>query len=136
MQKLFLDTNIVLDFLGEREPFYDSTAQLLSLADLKRIQLATSALSFATVSYFLTKAEGIEATKQKLRKFKVLSEVVSLTETIVDKSLNSDFRDFEDALQYFSALDAECHIIISRNPKDFKMSSLPILSVEEYLRTR
>lgn len=57
MQKLFLDTNIVLDFLGEREPFYYATAQLMSLADLNQVKLATSALSFATVSYFLTKAE-------------------------------------------------------------------------------
>lgn len=134
MQKLFLDTNIVLDFLGEREPFYYTTAQLMSLADLNQVKLATSALSFATVSYFLTKAEGIESTKQKLRQFKILSEVVSLTDIVIDKALNFKFKDFEDGLQYFSALDAKCHLIVSRNPKDFKTASLPVLSVAEYLK--
>jgi predicted nucleic acid-binding protein len=134
-KKLFLDTNIMLDFLGERDPFYLPSAQLATLADHKKVKLIASPISFATVNYFLAKSEGISNAKEKLRKFKILCEIASLNESIVEKALHSDFEDFEDALQYFCALDAKCDIIITRNPKDFKHSLLPILSAEEYLKS-
>jgi predicted nucleic acid-binding protein len=134
--RLFLDTNIVLDLLSEREPFYEASVMLVSLADMKEVQIAVSALSFATVNYVLSKQIGVEASKDILRKFKILCQVMPIDETIIDKALNSDFKDFEDAIQYFSALDFKAHYIISRNAKDFKTASLPILSASEYLRIR
>ncbi len=134
-KKLFLDTNILLDFLGERDPFYIPSAQLATLADHKKVKLIASPISFATVNYFLTKSEGNANAKEKLRKFKILCEVAVMNESILEKALNSDFEDFEDALQYFCALDAKCDIIITRNPKDFKHSLLPIMSAEEYLKS-
>jgi len=134
--KLFLDTNIMLDLLGEREPHYHSAARIATLADKEEITIYFSALSYATVSYFLSKFEGIEATKMKLRKFNVISEICQLDEKIIEKSLNSDFPDFEDALQYFSALRANCDVIISRNAKDFKKAQLPVLTAEEYLSNK
>lgn len=134
-KKLFLDTNIILDFLGEREPFYIPSAQLATLADHKKVKLIVSPISFATVNYFLTKSEGISNAKEKLRKFKILCEIASINESIVEKALHSEFEDFEDALHYFCALDSKCDIIITRNPKDFKHSLLPIMSAEEYLKS-
>lgn len=135
MTKLFLDTNVVLDLLGEREPHYNSVAKLASLADRKKIAIVASALTYATVNYLLTKYMSPEKAIEKLRKFKVISEISDLTEQTIEKSLNSNFKDFEDALQYFSALNAECSIIITRNAKDFKFSNLPVMSVEEYLNS-
>lgn len=135
MTKLFLDTNVVLDLLGEREPHYNSVAKLASLADRKKITIVVSALTYATVNYLLTKYMSPEKAIEKLRKFKVISEISDLTEQTIEKSLNSNFKDFEDALQYFSALNAECSIIITRNAKDFKFSNLPVMSVEEYLNS-
>lgn len=134
-KKLFLDTNIILDLLGEREPFYLPSAQLATLADQKKIKLIASPISFATVNYFLIKSEGMSNAKEKLRKFKILCEIASMNECIVEKALNSDFEDFEDALQYFCALDSKCDIIITRNQKDFKQALLPVMSAEEYIKS-
>ncbi len=133
--KAFLDTNIVLDFLGEREPFYLSAAKIATLADKGKIEIVVSALSYVTVSYFLAKFEGIEKTKDKLRKFKVISNICELDEKIIEKGLNSDFSDYEDSLQYFSALRLECDILVTRNVKDFKGAQIPVMTPDEFLNS-
>lgn len=134
-KRLFIDTNIVLDLLGHRNPFYESIARLATLADKERVTLVVSPISFATVNYFLSKFETAKIAREKLRKFKIISEICKLDEHIIEKGLNSSFKDFEDSLQYFSALDSDCDIIITRNGKDFKKSSLPIMTAEEYLKS-
>ena len=131
--RAFLDTNVMLDFLGERDPFYLSAAKIATLADKGKIEIVVSALSYATVSYFLAKFEGLEKTKDKLRKFKVISKICELDEKIIEKGLNSDFSDYEDSLQYFSALKSNCSILITRNGKDFKESQIPVMTADEYL---
>lgn len=133
MQKLFLDTNILLDLLGERIPFYDPAAKLATLADRNKIILMASPLSFATVNYFLSKFETARIAKEKLRKFKVLCQVCLMDESTINKALNSSFSDFEDALQYFCAIAAQCEIIITRNAKDYKNSLIPVMTANEYL---
>ncbi|MDP2722020.1 MAG: PIN domain-containing protein [Bacteroidales bacterium] len=133
--RLFLDTNVMLDLLGERDPFYVSAAKIATLADKRSLQIIVSALSYATISNFLTKYDGLEKTKDKLRKFKVISEICELDDVIIEKGLNSDFSDFEDSLQYFSALRAECDIIITRNGKDFKKSEIPVMTPDEFLNS-
>ena len=69
----------------------------------------------------------------KLRKFKIISEVAMLDDEIIEKGLNSNFSDFEDAIQYFSALKANCNIIVTRNIKDFKESQLLVMTPDEFL---
>ncbi len=133
--KLFIDTNVMLDLLGERLPFYDSIAKIATLADKGKVTIVVSALSYSTVSYFLTKFENSEIAKDKLRKFKIISEICKLDELIIEKGLNSKFSDFEDSLQYFSALKSDCSILITRNGKDFKESQIPVMTAEEYLQS-
>lgn len=133
--KLFLDTNVMLDFLGERDPYYISAAKIATLADKRKLKIVVSALSYATTSYFLTKYDGLEKMKIKLRKFKVISEICELDALIIEKGLNSDFSDFEDSLQYYSALRTECDIIITRNEKDFKKSQIPVMTPDEFLNS-
>ena len=133
--RLFLDTNVMLDLLGEREPFYEPIAKLATLADAGALEFSVSALSYATVNYFLTKFENRQAAIEKLRKFKVLSSIVGVDEVIIEKGLNSTFTDFEDALQYFCALKDNCHVVLSRNAKDFKASTLPVMTAAEYLKS-
>lgn len=133
--RLFLDTNIMLDFLGEHHSYYDSIAKIATLADKGQITIIVSALSYSTVSYFLAKYENKEMAKEKLRKFKIISEICDLTEQIIEKGLNSDFADFEDSLQYYSAVTSDCNILITRNGKDFKGSSIPVMTAEEYLKS-
>ena len=133
--RLFIDTNIMLDFLGERPLFYDPIAKLATLADKGKIKMVVSPISFATVNYFLTKNETPEVALEKLRKFKIISEICKLDEQTIEKGLNSSFKDFEDSLQYFSAIDSDCEIIITRNGKDFKKSLIPVMTADEYLNS-
>ena len=133
MSRIFLDTNVILDLLGERVPFFDSIAKIATLADLKKLTLIVSPLSFTTIDYVLNKYETSESVLNKLRKFKIICEVCEVNEETIDKALNSSFKDFEDAVQYFSALQSNCSIIITRNGNDFKHSTIPIMTAEEYL---
>ena len=125
----------MFDFLGERDPFYISAAKIATLADKRELSIIVSALSYTTISYLLSKYESIEKIKTKLRKFKVISEICELDELIIEKGLNSDFSDFEDSLQYYSALRTECDVIITRNGKDFKKSKIPVMTPDEFLNS-
>jgi len=131
--RLFIDTNVMLDLLGERLPFYDSSAKIATLADKGEISIVVSALSYTTVAYILSKYESLEKVKEKLRKFKIISEISDLDEVTIEKGLNSGFADFEDSLQYFCAIKSECNVLITRNQKDFKDSVIPVMSADEYL---
>ena len=133
MKRLFIDTNIMLDLLGERHPFYEAAAKLASLSDKKKLVLAVSPLSFATANYVLSKFAKAEVVKEKLRKFNILCEITKMDKDTIEKALNSDFADFEDALQYFGAIESNCDILITRNAKDFKASAIPVMSAEEYV---
>lgn len=133
MNRIFLDTNVILDLLGERVPFFDSIAKVATLADQQKIIIVVSPLSFTTIHYVLNKFESSESVLKKLRKFKIICEVCEVDEMTIEKSLNSSFKDFEDAVQYYTALQSNCSIIITRNGKDFINSSIPIMTAEEYL---
>jgi predicted nucleic acid-binding protein len=133
MRKVLLDTNIVIDLLAKREPFYQSAAKLFSLADKKKVNLFISALSFANVNYVLLKQRNSEETKQILRKLKLIVGILNLDEKTIGLALNdNEFRDFEDALQYFSAIENNIEIIITRNLKDFENSKLPVMTAEQF----
>lgn len=133
--KLFLDTNVVLDLLGERVQYYEPIAKIATLADKGQIKIIVSALSYSTIFYMLSKFEDREVVKEKLRKFKVIAETSDLTDKIIEKGLASKFVDFEDALQYFSAIKTDCKIIITRNAKDFKEAVIPVMTPDEYLKS-
>ena len=133
--KLFLDTNVVLDLLGEREPFYKSAARIATLADKGKVKLIVSALTYSTVFYLLSRFEDKEVVKEKIRKFKVIAVTSDLTDKIIDKGLSSKFSDFEDALQYHCAIKMDCNILITRNGKDFKESDIPVMTPDEYLNS-
>ena len=134
MSKLLVDTNVVLDLLAKREPFYDSAAKLFSLADKKKIALSISSLTFANTSYVLTKLKTVDKSREILRRFRVLVKVLSLDDKVIDLALNDlRFKDFEDGLQYYSALENGQEMIITRDLNDFKGSRIPVMTPEEYL---
>lgn len=135
MQRIYLDTNIVLDFLGERQPFHEASAKVLTLADRKKIKIFVSPITISTAYYVLAKFESNKVALDKIRKFKLLCEVSVMDSEVIDKAIISDFKDFEDALQYFSALSTNCDLILTRNEKDFKSALIPILNCESYLQT-
>ena len=132
MTKLFLDTNIVMDLLEKREPFCNDALQLFSMAYRKRVQLWVSPMTYATVSFLLRK-HGSEGVKKLLSNFRQLSRVATANERVIDDSLASQFRDFEDAMQYYCALKVKATAIITRNGKDFANSKLPVMTAGDYL---
>ncbi len=134
MTNLFIDTNIVIDLLAKREPFYEAAAKLFSLADRGKVKLYVSSLTFANTNYVLSKMNNPAMAREILTKFKVLVVVVELNDKIVELSLNDkSFPDFEDGLQHYSALENEADIIITRNLKDFKNSKIPAMTAQAYL---
>lgn len=133
MERLLIDTNIIVDLLTKRKDFYREAQELFTLADEKNILLFISALTFANTHYLLSKELDADEARKILIKFKTLVEILPLENKILELALASDFNDFEDAIQYHTALDNQLDMIITRNKKDFKKSRLPVLSAREYL---
>ena len=134
MSRLLIDTNVVLDLLAKREPFYKSAAQIFSLADKNKLKLSISSLIFANTNYVLSRLKSTSQAIEVLRQFRVLVKILSLTDKIIYLALNdSKFKDFEDGLQYYSAIENNQDLIITRDLKDFKKSKIPVMTPEEYI---
>lgn len=132
MTRLFLDTNIVVDLLDRREPFWHDASRLFAMAYSKKVQLVVSPITFSTASYLLHK-HGSDGVHNLLFNFRQLVCIATADENIVDDALASQFKDFEDAMQYYTALKAKSEVIITRNGKDFTASRLPVMTAAEYL---
>jgi predicted nucleic acid-binding protein len=132
-KKVFADTDIIYDLLAKRDPFYPAAARLFTLADEGKVQIFVSALSLANIHYLISKQQTESEAKQILRKFKVLVQVTSLTEKIIDLALNSEFEDFKDAIQYFSALQNDIGILLTRNLKDYKKAQISVLTAQDFI---
>lgn len=133
MKRALIDTNIIIDLLAKREPFDQDARKLFSFADKKKVNLFTSALSIANVNYVLLRKIKPEKAKQILRKLKLLVGILSLDEKVISLALNdNEFKDFEDGLQYYSALENNIEIILTRNLKDFENSKIPVMTAGQF----
>jgi predicted nucleic acid-binding protein len=135
MKQVFLDTNIILDLLARRQPFCNDAAALFSLADRGVIKLSLSSLSIANTHYIISKFMTDQEAREILREFKVLVHVLSFDDKLVDLALNSDFREFEDAIQYYTAIENDQEIIVSRNLSGFRKSARPVMTAREFIET-
>jgi predicted nucleic acid-binding protein len=133
MDKILVDTNIVIDLLSKRELFYEEAQELFTLADHKKIKLYISSLTVANTHYLLARNHKLIEARKIMIKFKVLAQVLPMDDKIIELALVSDFKDFEDAIQFHTALENNLDIIITRNKKDFKNSILPVFTAKEYL---
>lgn len=135
MIKLFLDTNILIDYLSRREPFFEPAALLFQLGKRGKCQLLVSSLSFATASFILQAHYKLshEAIITLFAKIVNLCHITVVDEQMVKKALKSEFEDFEDALQYYSATNYKSDYIITRNKKDFSHSQIEVLTPDELL---
>lgn len=133
MSRLFLDANIVIDLLEERHPFCEDAALLFAEAYHKRVQLFVSPITFATAAYLLGKHNSSNDVHGLLSKLRQLVRVAATDERVVDDAIVSMFSDFEDALQYYSAVKAKADFIITRNGKDFTASKIPVMTAADYL---
>ena len=131
MRQIFIDTNVVIDFLADRSPFSEYAAIIFQLAKEKKIKIYISAVSFNNIYYILRK---VTSHKKALSLISEIEDYVGIQETnrkILRKAIKSNFNDFEDAIQYYIAIElGAIDIITTRNLKDFKKSELPVLSPE------
>jgi len=134
VEKLFVDTDIILDLLAKREPHYQFAAAIFSLADQREIKLFVSSLSFANLNYMLSKQYNANNARKKLIAFKTLTTVLAVNDKIVELALASDFKDFEDGLQYYTATENKISKLITRNLKDFKAAEIIVMTAEQFLK--
>jgi len=132
--KVFVDTDIILDLLLAREPFFPAATRLFLLLQEGEMEGYVSPLSFSNLFYILRKATSGAEAIAALRKLKLLMRVLSVDEQTIDLALASSFSDFEDAIQYYSALSNDIEAIITRNKKDYKTVKIPVLTAEECIQ--
>ena len=135
MKRIFIDTNVMIDLLARRIPFYEEAKLLFSLVDIGKYTAVIAPISFSTAAYLLGRKLSFEELSKQLRDFSSIVEIANIDERIVRKSLSvsSQFHDIEDAMQHYVAIQADCNCIITRNIKDFIHSDIPVYTPKEFL---
>jgi hypothetical protein len=137
MDRILIDTDIILDFFFDREPFSDNASKILSLCESKEVKGFVTPVIISNVYYLLRRTAKHEKVIEKLTLLISLLEVLIIDKKVIIKALSSDFKDFEDALQNYSAeQNTEVDIIITRNIKDYKNSHLSVMLPDNYIKTR
>jgi len=131
--KIFIDSDIILDVLSKREPFYNSAAILFSLIEKGRIKGYSSSIIFSNVHYVLRKRISKDNTITSLKYLKSLLEVLPVDKRAIESALDSEFNDFEDAIQYFCAEQNGINYFITRNKIDYEKAQINILTAKEFL---
>lgn len=135
MKKVFIDTNVIIDFLADREPFSEYAAKLFQLAQNNKIEIYIAAISINNTYYILKQVSSHTKALNLLDKIESLVQIIPTTQEVIKKSIRSDFKDFEDAIQYYSAKTVKgIDAIATRNAKDFKHSDIPILNPETVVK--
>jgi len=133
--RIFIDTNILIDLLIKRLPSYSSVARIFDIALKQKDTIVISNLSIVNAHYVVKKITGVQESSLRIALNNICTtcEIASFTPSITIKSLISEFKDFEDATQYFCALENGCDLIVTNNKKDFKLSALPVMNAIEFL---
>jgi predicted nucleic acid-binding protein len=132
MKGLFLDTNVIIDVLANRKPYVDSSSKLFDLAVKGKVTLYVSALSYSNIYYIIRKHATHRQLLAILKDLENMTETLDVTKEIVVRSIQSGFKDFEDAIQYETAKSTKkVDAIITLDPRGFKASELTVLTPDE-----
>lgn len=134
MKRVFVDANIVIDLLCERYPWFPNVMRIFNMADIGQIELYCSAISLGTANYLMETHKM--STQDIFYTIDLLCQICTPTKvdfSVVKQALNSDFTDFEDALQYYSAKTVNADCIVTRNKKDFSTSEIPVYTLDEFI---
>ncbi|MCM1140553.1 MAG: PIN domain-containing protein [Muribaculum sp.] len=131
MKRIFLDTNFIVDYFV-RESYSSDAEKVLSLGKMRNYKFYISYLTIANFAYILRKMPK-SSLVEMLTKICHLFEIVPNNKEQITNALLIDANDFEDVLQYQSAISAKCNCIITRNQKDFSFSKIPVLSASEFV---
>lgn len=130
---MFIDINVILDIFLKREAFYTASAQVFSLVENKQFEAYLGALSYPTLFYLLRRQLDRQRAIKILKKVRIVLKTAPVNEKVIDSALSSDVEDFEDAIQYYAALEVKSHFFITRNKKDYPANRLTILTPDEFL---
>lgn len=132
--KVFLDANILVSVLNKEYPLFIYSSRVLSLADNKKFQLYTSPTCLAIAYYFAEKKSGSAEAKRKLQLLASKLEITATDKsTVMNIFQNNAISDFEDGLEYYSALRSKCKCIVTEDRNDFHFSSIEILGAKSFL---
>lgn len=132
--RVFVDTNVFLDLLWRRESFLADSLKVFDLAVDGKIELLISDLSIANIKYITRKDYSVDEFYEVMSVFRPVFTIVPVGEKAVDQAFVEKARDFEDALQYFSAVQARADYLLTRNIRDFGFASIEVLSPSEFLK--
>ncbi|WP_289066046.1 PIN domain-containing protein [Prevotella pectinovora] len=134
--KLFLDTNVLIDFILERPLFYQPAAMIVSLAAERKIDICVSALSVVTANFICIERckMPLEVYRRKVDFLRNFIEVCSVDSSDINSSYEANWKDFEDGVQYFSAIRSGVDYLVTRNVKDFEENDLKVITVDEACR--
>ena len=136
MIHIFSDTDIILDVITGRMPYSVEASSLFTLIEEDQVKSSTSSLSFSNIYYVLRKYASHQRVVSKLKELSELLEIMNVDDTIIKQALQSGFKDFEDAIQYQTALsNPEIGVIVTRNIKDYKHAELPVMTPGTFLKT-
>ncbi len=134
MDTILIDTDIILDFFFDRKPYSDDAAEILNLCEENKIKGFVTPVIISNVYYLLRKIGKPDIVIEKIKQLLTIIDVAQMDKVVVLNALNSNFKDFEDALQHFAALENKAiNIILTRNTKDFNKSTLAVMTPETYL---
>jgi len=134
LKKLFFDTDVILDISIAREMDIKDSVKLINLVEMGLYKGYTSSVIFTNIHYIQSKLIGREVSINFLKKLRLLLSVLNVDDLIIHKALESEFGDFEDAIQYFTAMENNIDCIITRNIKDYKKSVIPVYTPTELLK--
>lgn len=130
--KVFVDTNVLLDVLAQRQPFYASSARVWSLSEVGACEAVISAISFNNVYYIVRKAQDADVARKALSLLRDVFVSVPPDRRILNQAIDSEIADFEDAIQFYSAVRVGADYLVTRDAGDFPSGSLPVLTPEEF----
>ena len=135
MKRLFLDTNILVDLVCYRKPFVQEAERIFALAAMGKVSIAISAISYINTVYIARKYDlSTQKVLEILKNIASFTTITDLNESTIKDALDCGWNDFEDAVQYFSSQSFVADCIITRNPKDFEKSSVPVYTPIEFLQ--
>ncbi|WCL50638.1 type II toxin-antitoxin system VapC family toxin [Leptospira sp. GIMC2001] len=133
MKEVYLDSDVIIDFLYGREPFFIDSIEIISLIEEKKIKGYISSLIIWNLFYILSKQLNSKKARELIKDFKNLIHIISVDEKIIDFGLNSTIKDFEDSIQYFCARTKDIEYFITRNKKDYPKEGIKVVTPKEFL---
>ena len=137
VSKIFIDSDVDIDFFTDREPHVNPASELFDLNERGKIKLYLSAVSINNIYYIVRRYLGHRKTLKVIEELTLMTEIVGTTKKEIIQALKNNFKDFEDSVQYASALTINgIDVIITRNIKDYKNSEIAVMTPLNYLKMR